>query len=131
MKINTCPWGKKNLTSQNYHILSLPLNMQKSNPSHAFARDGKIYLHYGDVITLDICFDLYLQPFDDMGHMDRMNFFHFSPKPVNDKANLSYVIFSAYSCSGPVGLLSVLFVCLCVLHFLAIRDTKQFNLSHQ
>ena len=76
---------------------------------------GKIYLHFGDVFALDICFDLHLQPFDDI---------------VNDKANLSYAIFSAYSCSHPVGLLSVLFVCLCVLHVLAIRGTKQFNLSH-
>ena len=65
-----------------------------------------------------------LQPFDDMGHTDRMNFFHVSPKPVNDKAYLSYAIFSAYSCSHPVGLLSVLLVCLCVLHFLAIHGTS-------
>ena len=41
IKINTCPRGKKNLTSQNYLILSLPLNMQKSKPSHAFACDGE------------------------------------------------------------------------------------------
>ena len=35
--------------------------------SHAFAVTGKIYLHDGDVFALDICFDLYLQLFDDMG----------------------------------------------------------------
>ena len=32
------------------------LNMQKSNPSHAFAGDGNIYLHDGDV--LDICLNV-------------------------------------------------------------------------
>ena len=36
---------------------------------------GTIYLHDGDVFALDICFDLYLQPSDEMGQTDRMTYF--------------------------------------------------------
>ena len=52
MKINTYPRGKKSSTSLTSEIYSL--NMQKSNTSHAFAGDGEIYLHDGEVFALEI-----------------------------------------------------------------------------
>ena len=74
---------------------------------------GKLYLH-DDVFASDINLLRFVSP--AMGQTIEIPIFCVSPKPVHDQANLSYVI-SAYSCSPPVGL----FVCLCVLHFLALK----------
>ena len=54
-------------------LLSLPLNTQKSNPSHAIAGDRKIYLHEGGVFPLYIN----LLPFvsSAVGQTNRMTYF--------------------------------------------------------
>ena len=52
---------------QNYYpILSVPLNTLKFNQVHALWVKGKMYLHDVGDFALDICCDLYLQPFDCM-----------------------------------------------------------------
>ena len=45
---------------------------------------GKIYLHGGDVFALDICFNLYFQPFNNMGQTNRMTYFARYAKIVSE-----------------------------------------------
>ena len=62
MKINTCPWEKSTSQVKNtipYYPFFLITHLVMHLPV-----TGKIYLHDGNVFALDICLDLYLQPFD-------------------------------------------------------------------
>ena len=100
---------------------------------------GKIYLHEGDVFALDICLDLYLQPFD---YMDDL-FSAFCAK--THKLGLSFLCFHLCLFMFSVCRPTVRSVCLLIYVFyiflllfsnkmknsiLFHGGTKQFNLAH-
>ena len=100
--------GKINFSSKKYYpILSFFLF---THLVFHLPVTGKIYLHDGNVFALDICLDLYLQPF----HLSNDLFSAFCQNPY--MIMLVFLMLIMFSAFRP----TVRSVCLCVLHFLAL-----------